>query len=357
MNTMPKVNGHGEGSFDTRSNGARRFRIKANGRTYEIQQRKRESRKAFLARAHELRAQVNAGQGHVVDYTVGQFLTYWLSSQAERVSDKTLNDYRIQVDKHIRPFLGGARLRDIGPIQLQMFYERLRIEQRSRDMVRRVHTRLSSAFNQAVIWGAMTDNPCDKVSPPKHEVGEREHLTPDEIPVFLLAAEGSTHYALFYTQISCALRPSEALGLLKSDCYLDGDRPHILVRGTKNKNARRTVMVTRRTAAVIQDEIRRRMADGIQTQLVFCNGAGNRINLSNIRNRHLPAILQAAGIDKNVTPHGLRHAGVTLAQSMGMSPKARHERHGHQNERSESTYLHPDETLQAAEISKLEGVI
>jgi len=110
------------------------------------------------------------------------------------------------------------------------------------------------------------------------------------------------------------LRRSELIALDWSDVTLGGDRPSLLVRRGKGGKARRQPLPTELAAAL--DRWRRERGAG-PSDPVFCGLAGGRLQPTILAGIIRRATV-AAGIEKNVTAHTLRHTAATwLRQATG----------------------------------------
>ena len=87
------------------------------------------------------------------------------NAKAGKLAERTLYDYRALVGLHFSGKIGKKALSHLRPLDIQDFYQTLSdysISQR-----RQVHPILKPALRQAVNWGLIDYNPCDKVEGPR----------------------------------------------------------------------------------------------------------------------------------------------------------------------------------------------
>ena len=359
-----KIRKHGEGTFGQhKGTGLEYYRIRTGvderGRQTArfIYRGKKESSQEFRKRASDLRQRVNARdyvRGR--SYTVNDLVTLWLKDGCDG-GPKTIEGYVSTHKKHIETMLGRDKADGLKPLQITAYYRYLSDHGRTADTVYRVHRLLRAALGFAYRMEAVQHNPMSRVSAPKVERQERGSLTVPEVKRFLAAALAHEHGAYMYTLVATAARPNEIARICKSDVFLDEQPAYIRIRGRKTENADRVVFVTSRTAEVLRGRL---AAMSPESELVFTGsrrGRGLPVNVRNITSKVLPAILKEAGIHKHVTSYGLRHSGINVARAAGMSEMARHDRHGHEDGKSELAYQHVDHTVQSAELAKLEALI
>ena len=73
------------------------------------------------AKAARDQARVNARSGQYVErnlITVGAYLDQWPAAHPLEIKPKTLQDYRHLINRHVKPHIGGMRLRAVRPAQV-----------------------------------------------------------------------------------------------------------------------------------------------------------------------------------------------------------------------------------------------
>jgi integrase len=93
----------------------------------------------------------------------------------------TYGAYRSQIEKHILPRLGELPMRELNKERIQGFTaELLAGGELAVGSIRSVFKMLRNALNEAVEWGIMEKNPCDRVRLPREEHGHANAFTRDE---------------------------------------------------------------------------------------------------------------------------------------------------------------------------------
>lgn len=96
------------------------------------------------------------------DQALKDYLLYWLdSAKAGKLAARTLYDYPNIVGLHFSGKIGKKPLSHLRPLDIQDFYQTL--SEYSISQRRQVHNILRPALRQAVNWGLIDYNPCDKV--------------------------------------------------------------------------------------------------------------------------------------------------------------------------------------------------
>ena len=266
---------------------------------------------------------------------VATYLEAWLRRQALRVKESTLDLYRRDVALHFAPALGGRRLGDVRPVDIDALLTRLLQSGRSPTTVRRLHREILSAFETATELGLMTENPARAVRPPARSRREMRVLSVDEARRLLAAAAGTPMHPLLYTALETGARRGELLALRWADVDLPGRE--LRVRRTirefsgrgivemepKTHRSRRAVALSAEAVGVLR---RHRVEQGVRRlrlgarwrehDLVFPSGIGTHWRPSNMR-RAFQALALGAGIE-GVTFHTLRHTCASLMAMQGV---------------------------------------
>lgn len=110
------------------------------------------------------KAKTDAGSGLVFstdNTTVGEYLDGWLEDSVKgSVAHRTYHSYRSHVANHLRPALGGIKLKKLSPPHVQQLYRSKLDSGLSSSSVRYTHAVLPRALKQALRWELVPRNVC-----------------------------------------------------------------------------------------------------------------------------------------------------------------------------------------------------
>src|SRR5260370_40980799 len=212
--------GHGEGSITRRKDGRYQAAI-----TLENHKRKYfygETRKEVQDKLNK--ALYEQKQGTLAtgpQQTLGAYLERWIE-QVIKLTRKpnTYKGYRSAVNSRLRPSLGHIKLEKLTVEHLQAFFAQMQGEV-APNMIRYVHSVLSSALNNAVKWGLINRNVASLVSLPQAERYEGQILTVEQARKLLAVARGSRLDALLLVALTTGMRRGELVALHWSDVDLE----------------------------------------------------------------------------------------------------------------------------------------
>jgi integrase len=333
--------------------------------------------------------------------TVGAFLERWIRDYGPAVRATTLDGYGLIVRKHLTPALGHVRLDRLTPMHIQQYLTskqtphpsatagadaqasqetagasdppRQRTKPLSPSTARKHAAVLHKALRQAVRWGVLAANPCDRVDVPRPARFEARVWDEERVRLFLAEARRfSPHYRLYLAAILTGMRQGELLGLRWCDVDLalgmvsvrqtfyrlsgdkrEGRKGQMLFKEPKTRQSRRTISLPtvlveelRHLRAEQQEHRHLLGADYHDYDLVFCQPNGNPLHAHNVAQRdfrrvyrleRLRAKLLKEGIAKEALPkplptirfHDLRHGHASWLLAQGENIKVVQERLGH----------------------------
>lgn len=257
----------------------------------------------------------------------------WLVVDAPSFKPGTREDYKCILNLHVLPTFGERPLPSIASSDVEDWWGRIQAKGLSRVRQSRIRTVLNHVFTRAVKSKLVAENPvaaiAGRIGLEEGEVRQAEWLSEPELANLLHAAEVQEprYYPILLTIASTGVRLGEAVGLQVGDVNLD--RCKIAVRrairkrheGSPKRGKPRTVDVPPSAIAVLRgwiDVVRAEAAvRGEEACWLFPSGTGKPVDEPVIRDA-LTRILKAAGIQRRITPHALRHTYASLALQRGV---------------------------------------
>ena len=283
--------------------------------------------------------------------TLGEYLARWLSDSVKStVRASTFERHEQLVRCHIRPALGGIKLKALTPAHVRRLINDKSSGTLAAGTVRKIHSTLHKALSRAISDGLVPRNAADvqAPSPAPKAPKEMRPLSEAEARAFLATAResGDRFEALYVLAITTGLRRGELLGLRWDDADLERGTLRVgraLVREggrhrlgeTKTRRGRRLVNLTPRTVAVLKGHRKRQLEQRVELAgmyedqgLIFSSEIGTPLNPENLVKRSFKPLLHRSGLPE-VRFHDLRHTCATLLMGRGVHPKLVQELLGH----------------------------
>lgn len=283
--------------------------------------------------------------------TLADYLDAWIASMRDtkraRVRPRTLDHYRLIVDRHIKPALGKVRLDRLTERQIQTWIDG---DAGSPRTVSHHHAVLRRALNVALRQRTILRNPALAVEVPKVAEFRGDPLSIDEASRLLESSAGDRFGVLWRLAIDTGLRISELLGLgWEDDVDLDAGtitpNRQLVRRGGEwgygpPKVAREltAVAIAPDTVAALRAHKVRQAAERKPEWkywgLVFISPDRNRLGETGMP-YHEAAVLRAfhAACDSAAIRrrriHDLRGTTATLMRELGIAEDVRMSRLGH----------------------------
>lgn len=285
------------------------------------------------------REEVAAGRLPGKSQTLEQWLTYWLDKViVDNVRPTTFQTYRHTVEGKIIPIIGSVRLDRLTGEHVRRLIDDHKARGLSSTTALSTYRVLSKALKDAVREGAIRANPADMVSPPRRAAKQLTSLSAAETREFIQAvAEGPDRY-LWVTYMLSGARRSELLGLtwdrvtdvldlswqivrLKVGAEIPPDYEHVHIQGAlyfarpKTRTGWRVIPLVEPLESIIDQW--RTLATPNEWNLVFTRPDGRPLDPGKVSNAW-PKARTAAGIDKPVRLHDLRHGVADLFFEAGV---------------------------------------
>jgi len=210
----------------------------------------------------------------------------------------------------------------------------------------RIISGLRSFYKYCLLEQVSTTDPTVLLEAPKLKRALPDVLSFEEIESIIAAIdlskdEGGRNKAILETMYSCGLRVSELVNLKISCLYLDvgfikvtgkGDKERLVPIGT---DAIKFITIYRNN---IRNHIAVKKGED---DILFLNRRGSRLSRVMIF-LFLKALAKKAGINKNISPHTLRHSFATHLVEGGADLRAVQEMLGHSSITTTEIYTHLD---------------
>jgi integrase/recombinase XerD len=263
------------------------------------------------------------------------------------VADRTLSAYEHDVTR-LAVFLAAMGRGDAGEAttaDLRAFIHRLKDLGLAASSISRNISAFRTYFGFLVAESLVTSDPSERIQPPRGWRTLPEVLSPEEVGRVLEAPDLAhplawRDRALLEFMYGSGVRVSEAVDLPIRHLLLDDEIALVQGKGSKE----RIVPVGRRAAgalALYLREVRPRLEKGKGQGRVFLNATGRpltRMGVWKILRKHV----QAAGLEKPVSPHTLRHSFATHLLEGGADLAAVQEMLGHADISTTQIYTHVD---------------
>jgi len=201
-----------------------------------------------------------------------------------------------------------------------------------------------SFFSFMVAEGNIKDNPTLNVTSPRIGKSLPRPISISQVrrlleqPTKLSTLEAKRDRAILELLYASGMRVSELVSLNVGDINIDGGDVRCFGKGHKE----RLIPIAPRAALSVQkylQEARPRLAHDETEQALFLNRRGDRLTRQGLW-QILKGYAKSAGLDKEITPHTLRHSFATHMLNGGADLRSVQELLGHANISTTQVYTH-----------------
>lgn len=381
--------GNGEGTIVKRKDG-RWCGVVTVGRNYETGKLDRKylygkSRTEVAKKMTKLKHKLNLGTYiEPSNMTVGEWIDKWLEGRKPHIAYHSWRNYGVMIRNHIKPELGGIKIKDLTTRQIQNLlnykFENGRIDGEgglSARTVKYIYQTLYSALKQAKKERLIPYNAAEPVELPKKRDKEDAINTynSEQIDLLLNTAKemDGPYYSAFYLVLSTGLRMGEVLGLKWKDINLKEKTLSInrqlqrideglVFKSPKTKTSIRMIPLSDDIVKVLkshkikQGEFKLRLGEAYNdNDLVICIKNGKPKDPRNLYRKFKQAIKKAELPD--IRFHDLRHTFATLALEAGVPAKVIQEILGHASiSTTLDTYSHVTKEMQIDAAKKINSM-
>lgn len=261
------------------------------------------------------------------------------------LADNSVQAYLRDVE-HLRRYVEplGIEPQDVTPQNIQGLLKELNELDIAITTQCRIISGLRTFYKMLVINDVVADNPASLVDMPSRPQHLPDVLTDEDVAAiqktFNLSLPGpARNNVIVEVLYGCGLRVSELVNLRLSNIYFEEEMLQVIGKGNKE----RWVPINRRALKLLQDYILT-----IRSHISPQPGEEKYVFL-NLRGHHLSRIavfqfikeaVEKAGIQKNVSPHSLRHSFATELVQNGADLRAVQEMLGHESLSTTQIYTH-----------------
>ncbi len=263
-------------------------------------------------------------------YLVDTWLNEWLETEVKpKRAYKTYETYQIMSDK-ARPHLGRMPLDKITPRNIDGMFNNLEGTGATSNTLDGVRRTLRNAFNLAVKFGYMRENPILKTTPRKVVTKPKVYFTAEQVGKLLEHLVGSPIENLVKFTLATGMRSGEARGLtwdcvnLETKCvFLQHQIQRIdskltLVPLKTDKSRRMMPLFGHSLQSIVAErELLDSKPDTNPLNVVFTNPEGRPFDPKYV-NEHFHVILERAGLPITGL-HSLRHSAATFMLMSGLN--------------------------------------
>ncbi len=266
----------------------------------------------------------------------------------KNLSDNSIDAYTKDITK-FRDFIFYTERKNLTPYNIQpadierfinYLYD-LGLNERSQA---RILSGVKAFYKFLVISGAIDTNPATLIETPKFSKHLPQVLTVEEIDALINAVdmtkpEGQRNRAIIETLYSCGLRVSELIGLRISNLYFDEGFIKVTGKGNKERLVPISPKAIYEIILYVQNFRNNLNIDYNYRDILFLNRRGKQLT----RNMIFLIIKDAAkraGINKNISPHTLRHSFATHLVEGGADLRSVQQMLGHESIITTEIYTH-----------------
>lgn len=285
------------------------------------------------------------------DITFGEFWNVYKRDRDARLKQSTLYTKEKIVEQHILPYFKDRLLREITPVDVMAWQNKLLKERvpgtgtpYSSDYLRTVHNQLSCIMNHAVRFYKLKENPAKIVgNMGKKEKKEMQIWTQEDFQKFIkvMMDEPILYYA-YETLYWMGIRKGELMALTRADVDLKKREMRInktlysrgkveLVTSPKTPESNRTIAIPKFLAEELAEYFAMNYDLKEDDRIFPVKGC--------VLSRHLKAGAEKAGL-KKIRVHDLRHSHVSLLIYKGFSAVQIAKRVGHSSTDITFRYAH-----------------
>ena len=301
---------------------------------------------------------------NLVVYDSTMPLSQWaetaLATYKADVSEKTFEDIRIRMNKHVLAELGKFPIGKIKPVMCQNFINGKKGF--SQEYINKIYQDLYFLFEKAKQNHMVSENPAEFIVRPKGHTTHRRAITANERAHLIKVCADNSRFLPFLVMLRCGCRPAESLAIKHGDISVKEGIPYLHIRGTKTVNSDRTVPMPL--------DLFTSLPKGSPFENVFLTVNGRpytrsgyqslvkalkrAMNISMGCRTHRNKLVPPFPLADDFVPYCLRHTYCTDLQKAGVDVRTAQKLMGHADiSTTANIYTHQDEELLKEAAKKL----
>ena len=292
------------------------------------------TRKYFRARTQEeldgkvLKAQilVKSGVDICSEETFAHFSQMWYDLYKKPyLRENSLNSIKYVLNQHILPYIGGYRLRDITPMQIQSIMAGL--SGKSNSLQSKVLVSLRSIFNTAYENGLIARSPVSSMLKPTGKTTqEKVTLTAAESQILLEKVQNTRARTFLLTALHTGMRRGEILGLQWKDIDFKEKVIHVrhnavVCEGETTVSEELKTKAAKRNLPLSEDLEAWLAARKKTSHSQYVIAMKNHKPLTKSSYRSMWRLIERELPDTHITAHILRHTYITRLFEAGLDIK------------------------------------
>ena len=265
------------------------------------------------------------------------------------LSKNTVDGYCRDIKKLNNFFNGNDDKKKIEDVNYQDFQNYLsylndlKINARSQS---RVISSMRSFFKFLILEKIIKENPTELLENPKTGKKLPEFLTIEEIELLVnqidrSKKEGERNLAIIEVLYGCGLRVTELIELKISEIYWEEGFIRIIGKGNKERLVPLGKIASKHLKIYLNEIRVQQKVKDLFVDHVFINKNGSKISRVMIF-KIVKKLTEKSGIQKNISPHSLRHSFATHLVQGGADLRSVQEMLGHQSITTTEIYTHLD---------------
>ena len=265
------------------------------------------------------------------------------------LSKNTVDGYCRDIKKLNNFFNGNDDKKKIEEVNYQDFQNYLsylndlKINARSQS---RIISSMRSFFKFLILEKIIKENPTELLENPKTGKKLPEFLTIEEIELLVnqidrSKKEGERNLAIIEVLYGCGLRVTELIELKISEIYWEDGFIRIIGKGNKERLVPLGKIASKHLKIYLNEIRVHQKVKDLFVDHVFINKNGSKISRVMIF-KIVKKLTEKAGIQKNISPHSLRHSFATHLVEGGADLRSVQEMLGHQSITTTEVYTHLD---------------